>query len=198
MTPVFGGNPALVNPERSRGYEFGITQPLFQNKLSLRATYFHNDLRDTYQYLPPFFIPVAVGSASTQGLESGLDWNPCTMFGVNLSYTYLDANDKTNSARLVRRPRHSISGGIRFQPVKDVTLNLSAIYVIDREDFDPITFAQRDLEDYLNVRLSANWRVNEHLDLFARVENLLGQKYAEIPGFPVMGTGAYAGLRLRF
>jgi vitamin B12 transporter len=196
LTPVFGGNPNLLNPERSRGYEFGITQPLFQNKLSLRATYFHNDLRNTYQYLPPFFIPVAVGSATTQGLESGLDWNPSAMFGVNLSYTYLDAFDNTNAARLVRRPRHSVSGGIRFQPVKDVTFNLSALYVIAREDFTPA--GQVDVEDYLNVRLSANYRVNQHLELFARVENLLGQKYAEIPGFPVMGTGAYAGLRLRF
>jgi len=198
LTPVFGGNPSLVNPERSRGYEIGITQPLFKNKLSFSATFFRNDLRDTYQYLPPLFIPVAVGSATTQGLESGLDWNPCTMFGLNLSYTYLQAYDNTNAARLVRRPRHSISGSIRFQPVKDVTFNLSATYVIDREDYDPVTFVQRDIEDYLNVRLSANWRVNEHLDIFARVENLLGQKYAEIPGYPVMSTGAYAGLRLRF
>ncbi|MCX6847372.1 MAG: TonB-dependent receptor [Verrucomicrobia bacterium] len=198
LTPVFGGNPNLLNPERSRGYEVGITQPLFQNKLSLRATYFHNDLRNTYQYPFPAFIPVAIGSATTQGMESGLDWNPSAMFGVNLSYTYLYAYDNTNAARLVRRPRHSISGGLRFQPVKDLTFNLSAIYVIDREDYDPVTFAQRDLEDYLNVRLTANWRVNEHIDLFARVENMLGEKYAEIPGFPVMGTGAYAGLRLRF
>ncbi len=198
LTPVFGGNPNLVNPERSRGYEFGIAQPLFQNKLTLRATYFHNDLRNTYQYLPPFFIPVAVGSATTQGLESGLDWNPCAMFGVNLNYTYLGAYDNTNMARLVRRPRHTVSAGIRFQPVPALTFNLNAVYVIDREDFDPVTFAQRDLEDYLNVRLSANLRVNEHLDLFARVENLLGQKYSEIPGYPVMSTGAYAGLRLRF
>ncbi|WP_395746146.1 TonB-dependent receptor plug domain-containing protein [Prosthecobacter sp.] len=198
LTPVFGGNPALITPERSRGYEAGITQPLFQNKLTLRATFFRNDLKNTYQYPAPLFIPVAIGSATTQGLESGLDWNPCSMFGINLSYTYLDAYDNTNMARLVRRPRHSISGGIRFQPVKDVTFNLNALYIIDREDYDPVTFAQRDLEDCLNVRLSANWRVNEHLDLFARVENLLGQKYAEIPGYPVMGTGAYAGLRLRF
>ena len=196
LTPVFGGNPDLLTPERSRSYEFGITQPLFQNKLSLRATYFHNDLRNTYQYLPPLYIPVAVGSATTQGLESGLDWNPCTMFGVNLSYTYLEANDNTNAARLVRRPRHSVSGGIRFQPVKDVTFNLSALYVADREDFTPT--GQSDLEDYVNVRLSANWRVNDHLDLFARVENLLGQKFQENYGFPIMGTGAYAGLRLRF
>jgi len=68
--------------------------------------------------------------------------------------------------------------------------------VADREDFTPT--GQSDLEDYVNVRLSANWRVNEHLDLFARVENLLGQKFQENYGFPVMGTGAYAGLRLRF
>ncbi|MBB5031827.1 TonB-dependent receptor plug domain-containing protein [Prosthecobacter vanneervenii] len=198
LTPVFGGNPALVNPERSRGYEAGIMQPLFKNKLSLRATFFRNDLSNTYQYPPPAFIPMAIGSATTQGLESGLDWNPCAMFGLNLSYTYLDAYDNTNMARLVRRPRHSISGGIRFQPVKDVTFNLNALYVIDREDYDPITFAQIDQKDYLSVRLSANWRVNEHLDLFARVENLLGQPYYEIPGYPVMSTGAYAGLRLRF
>ncbi len=198
LTPVFGGNPNLLTPERSRGYEVGFTQPLFHQKLSLSATFFRNDLRNTYQYLPPFFIPVAVGSATTQGLESMLDWNPSSLFGLNLSYTYLDAYDNTNTARLVRRPRHSISGGIRLQPVKDVTLNLSATYVIAREDFDPITFAQRNLEDYLSVRLSANWRVSPHLDVFARVENLLGQKYQEIPGFPVMSTGAYAGFRLRF
>ena len=195
LTPVFGGNPGLITPERSRGYEAGITQPLFQNKLTLRATYFRNDLRNTYQYPPPY-IPVAIGSATTQGLESGLDWNPCAMFGVNLSYTYLDAYDNTNALRLVRRPRHSFSGGLRFQPVRDVTFNLSALYVADREDYTPS--GQGDLEDYLNVRISANWRVSEHLDLFARVENLLGQKYQENYGFPVMGTGAYAGLRLRF
>ncbi|OYW77551.1 MAG: hypothetical protein B7Z37_03750 [Verrucomicrobia bacterium 12-59-8] len=198
ITPVFGGDPNLVNPEHSRAYEFGISQPLLQNKLSLRATYFHNDLRNTYKFLPPLYNLMPIGAATSQGLESGLDWNPCVMFGINLSYTYLDATDDTNAVRILRNPRHSISGGIRFQPVPDVTFNLNAIYVIDREDYDPVTNNQSDLEDYLNVRLSANWRVNEHLDLFARIENLLGEKYQEIAGYPAMSTGAYAGLRLRF
>jgi vitamin B12 transporter len=198
LTPVFGGNPGLITPERSRGYEAGISQPMFKNKLTLSATFFRNDLRNTYQYPAPLYIPVAIGAATTQGLESGLTWDPCTMFGANLSYTYLDAYDNTNMARLVRRPRHSVSAGFRFQPVKDVTFNLNAVYVIDRQDYDAVTFAQVNLPDFLNVRLSASWRVNERVDVFARVENLLGKKYQEIPGYPVMGTGAYAGLRLRF
>ncbi len=35
-------------------------------------------------------------------------------------------------------------------------------------------------------------------DLFARVENVFGDRYEEAAGFPAYDTGAYAGLRLRF
>ena len=196
LTPVFGGNPSLLNPERSRGYEVGIEQPLLANKLKIHVTGFRNDLRNTYQYLPPLFIPVAVGEATTQGVESGLDWNPCKGFGFNLNYTYLDATDDTNLARLVRRPRHSLSSGITAQPHQDVTFSLSANYVIDREDFTAL--GQTDVEDYLNVRLSASWRLRRNAEIFARIENLLGEQYAEIPGFPALDTGAYAGVKFRF
>jgi vitamin B12 transporter len=196
LTPVFGGNPNLLDPERSRGYEIGIEQPLSDNQLLLRATWFRNDIEDTYQYLPPFFIPTAVGEATTSGVESGIQWTPCQSFSANLNYTYLDATDDTNEARLVRRPRHSINGGITVKPHDDVTVSLSAVYVIDREDF---TFAgQSDVEDFLNVRLSATWRVTKNVEIFGRIENLLGDQYEEIPGFPALDTGAYAGVKLRF
>jgi vitamin B12 transporter len=196
LTPVFGGNPNLLDPERSRGYEIGIEQPLSDNQLLLRATWFRNDIEDTYQYLPPFFIPTAVGEATTSGVESGIQWTPCQSFSANLNYTYLDATDDTNEARLVRRPRHSINGGITVKPHDDVTVSLSAVYVIDREDF---TFAgQSDVEDFLNVRLSATWRVTKNVEIFGRIENLLGDQHEEIPGFPALDTGAYAGVKLRF
>jgi vitamin B12 transporter len=198
VTPVFFGNPALVAPERSRGYEVGIEQPLLSDTLRVHATAFRNDIRDTYQYLPPFFLPQAVGEATAQGVESGIVWCPCREFSLNLGWTYLDAQDDTNDVRLVRRPRHSLNGEITLRPHDDVTLSLSAVYVMDREDFDPLTFAQRDVEDFLNVRLSANWRVTKNLEIFGRIENLLGDQYEEIPGFPALDTGAYAGVKIRF
>ncbi len=196
LTPVFGGNPNLLDPERSRGYEIGIEQPLWDNQLLLNATWFRNDIEDTYQYLPPLFIPQAVGEATTSGVESGIQWTPCQSFSANLNYTYLDATDDTNDARLVRRPRHSINGGISVKPHDDVTVSLSAVYVIDREDFSPA--GQADVEDFLNVRLSATWRVTKNVEVFGRIENLLGDQYEEIPGFPALDTGAYAGVKLRF
>ncbi|MFM7606146.1 MAG: hypothetical protein ACKO8Z_13245, partial [Prosthecobacter sp.] len=58
--------------------------------------------------------------------------------------------------------------------------------------------AQRDVEDYLRLRVTASYEVSKNLELFARVENLFGERYAEVLGFPAMRTGAYAGFRLRF
>ncbi len=196
LAAVFGGNPLLMKPERSRGFEFGLEQPIEAVRANLRATYFHNDLRDTYQFPAPAFIPVPVGRARTRGVELGGDWQPIDEVRFDVAYTYLDADATDNRARLVRRPRHTISGGLTVLPHKDVTLSLSAIYVIDREDF--FAAGQGDAEDYMTVRLAANWRINKHLEVFARVENLLGEEYEEVPGFPAFDTGAYAGFRLRF
>jgi outer membrane receptor for ferrienterochelin and colicin len=42
----------------------------------------------------------------------------------------------------------------------------------------PPPFARINAEDYLLARLSANWQVSRHLDVFARVENLFGDDYS--------------------
>ena len=199
LTPVFGGSASLVEPERSQGYEIGIEQPLFGEKLVVHATGFRNDIRDTYQYLAPSYLPQAVGEATTQGIESGLSWSPCKEFSVNFGWNYLDAQDETEDVRLVRRPRHSLNGGLILRPHRDVTVSLNAICLIDREDYIAAPpFDQRDVEDFLNVRLSANWRVTKNVEVFGRIENLLGDQYEEIPGFPALDTGAYAGFKVRF
>ena len=57
---------------------------------------------------------------------------------------------------------------------------------------------QADVEDFLNVRLSASWRVCKNVELFGRIENLLGDQYEEIPGFPALDTGPYAGVKIKF
>ena len=40
--------------------------------------------------------------------------------------------------------------------------------------------------------------LTKNVEIYARVENLLGERYAEAQNFPAARTGVYAGLKLRF
>ena len=190
------GNPALIKPELSKGVEVGISQPFAKNKGSVSLTYFRNSISNLIVFTPPFGPLQQINNARTQGLETALNWQVCDSFGFNAQYTYLDADDLTAGTRLVRRPRHTLSGDVWVKPVSKLRLGIGGLYIIDRED--GFGAAQRDVEDYLRLRLTASYEVCENCELFARVENLLGDRYQEVLNFPAMRTGAYAGFRLRF
>ncbi|MFN0079590.1 MAG: TonB-dependent receptor plug domain-containing protein [Prosthecobacter sp.] len=190
------GDPTFIKPEQSKGVEVGIEQPFANNKASVTLTYFRNSISNLIVFLPPFGPLQQINNARTQGLESAFHWTPCDSFGFNAQYTYLDADDLTAGKRLVRRPRHTLSGDVWVKPVTKLRLGLGALYIIDRED--GFGAAQRSVEDYLRLRLTASYEVSKNCELFARIENLLGERYQEVLGFPAMRTGAYAGIRLRF
>ena len=190
------GDPTFIKPEQSKGVEVGIQQPFANNKASVSLTYFRNSIRNLIVFDPNLFVLHQINQARTQGLETAVQWNPCDSFGFNAQYTYLDAQDLTAGTRLVRRPRHTLSGDVWVKPVTKLRLGLGALYIIDRED--GFGAAQRDVEDYLRLRLTASYEVSKNCELFARIENLLGERFSEVPGFPAMRTGAYAGIRMRF
>jgi vitamin B12 transporter len=190
------GNPAFNNPERSKGVEVGIEQPFANNKATISLTYFRNDIHNLIVFDPNLFLLQQINQARTRGLEAAFNCQPCDSFGFSAQYTYLDADDLTAGTRLVRRPRHTISADTWVKPVPKFRIGLGALYIIDRED--GFGAAQRDVEDYLRLRLTASYEVCKNLEIFGRVENLLGERYSEVLGFPSMRTGAYAGFRLRF
>lgn len=190
------GNPAFLEPERSSGFEVGIEQPFADSRGTLSLTWFRNSIHNLIVFTPPFGPLTQINKARTEGLEAALSWQPNDRFGFSSQYTYLEADDVSAGTRLVRRPRHLVSADVWVKPAAKLRLGIGARYTIDRED--GFGAAQRDVEDYLNVRLTANYEVSENLEIFARVENLLGERYEEVLNFPAMRTGAYAGFRLRF
>ncbi|MCB1278963.1 TonB-dependent receptor, partial [Prosthecobacter sp.] len=190
------GNPGFLEPERSKGFEVGVEQPFADNKGSISLTWFRNSIHNLIVFTPTFGPLSQINKARTEGLEAAFSWQPSDRFGFNTQYTYLEADNVTAGTRLVRRPRHTLSGDVWVKPVPKLRLGFGGLYVIDRED--GFGAAQRDVEDYLRLRLTASYEVCEHLEVFARVENLLGERYQEVLNFPAMRTGAYAGFRLRF
>jgi vitamin B12 transporter len=193
------GNPLFVQPEQSRGIEAGIEQPFAKDTASIGITWFRNSIRNFIEFDPfiGFFGALQqVDRVRTEGIETFLNWQPSKSFGLNVNYTYLEAENVSDLKRLIRRPRHTISGDVWVKPISRLRLGVGALYVMDRED--GFGAAQRDVEDYLRVRLTASLQVSANVELFARVENLFGEQYAEVLNFPSMRTGAYAGVRLNF
>ena len=194
--PALFGLATLLKPERSRGFEAGLKQPLLNDHVTASVIWFRNDIRQFIEFDPVLFALQQIDKARTQGVECQLDIRPCDRVQMSLGYNYLDADNISDQRRLVRRPRHTVTAQATVEPVEDVSMGLTATYMIDREDGFGAT--QSDHEDYLNVRLFANWQITPNIAVFGRIENLLGDDYADTRGFPALDTGAYAGVKVKF
>jgi vitamin B12 transporter len=48
------------------------------------------------------------------------------------------------------------------------------------------------------VIIAAEFKINAHLSIFGRIDNLTNEQYSEVFGFPALGRVAYGGVKLRF
>src|SRR6476646_7320235 len=86
---IFGNNPNL-EPEKVFGWDIGVRQELWQKRVALDLTYFHNDLSNVIGF-NGLFQTLNLGAAETQGFEAQLRAQPIPNLVFMASYTYLDA-----------------------------------------------------------------------------------------------------------
>ena len=199
---IFGNNPNL-EPEKDFGWDIGIEQRLWERRVTLGLTYFHNDLSNVIGF-NGLFQTLNLGAAVTQGLEAELRAQPIADLLFTASYTYLDAR-KTSSvdisqpqgARLPRRPRNEIYVSASYLWWKKLHTTIEAKFVNAREELN-FGGPNFDIEDYSFVNIAAEYDINPHLSIFGRINNLTNEHYAEVFGFPALGRAAYGGVKLRF
>ncbi len=193
----FFSNPALRS-EWSEGWEAGIEQPLFNERLRLQATYFYNRITDLIQFSGITFKPENIGKATTEGIELGATWKPIDELQVDLNYSYLTAEDRISNRRLLRRPRHSASFTITAKPHKHWEIGTEINAVWDREDIHAGNFARIDGENYWLWNASVAYQAHENVRLFARIDNIMDEKYEVVHGYPALPRAVYAGVRLSY
>ncbi|MBA2436459.1 MAG: TonB-dependent receptor [Chthoniobacterales bacterium] len=199
---IFGNNFEL-NPEKVRGFDAGITQPLWNDRVVIGVTYFHNDLSNVIG-LNGVFDTVNLGAARTQGIETELHARPIENLTLTATYTYLEA-EKTSSAdisqlpgaRLPRRPRNEFYVSASYLWFRKLRTTAEAKFVNAREELN-FGGPNFDIEDYSLVNLAAEYAWNSHLTIFGRVDNLTNEHYSEVFGFPALGRAAYGGVKLSF
>lgn len=203
------GNPDL-RPERSSGWDAGVTQRALGGALEASATWFHRvsrDLINTRACSPaidgpicadrPFGIYDNVARTRAQGLELALTLRPVEALTVVGAHTYLDAENRSVGANfgrpLLRRPRHSTTFNADYRWPFGLSTGATLTAVGDSVDVGYVR-----LDGYVLADLRAALPITDRIEVYARLENAFDQRYEAAVDYGNPGRAAYGGVRLRY
>ena len=189
------GNENLL-PEKSRGWDVGIEQYLWENRLAVSFTYFHNnfDALILYDWLLGY---INIKKAVTRGFEILLSAQPLKPLTLQGSYTYTDAFDKDTNEQLLRRPKHKANFNIHLRISKKTDADLNILYVGKRIDLFPYP-VRTEAPAYTLLNLAAAYRLSKNFEIFGRIVNLLDKEYEAVLGYGSPRRSAYIGIKANY
>jgi vitamin B12 transporter len=188
---AWGANPDL-KPERSHSSELGVH---FADKgQRFDAVYFDSTIRDLI-VADTNWVMQNLSEARIDGVELAYN-GQFGATGTRLTATRQHPRDALTGQPLLRRARDFFSAGF----TREIgTLKVGGEWQHSgvREDVDIETFARTTLAAYDVVNLTANYALDRHFTLSARVDNLLDRNYMLAHGYNTAGRTWYLGLSYR-
>ncbi len=198
-TNTYRGNPNL-SPEKARGWDVGVDQEVWGQRVVLNATYFNQRISDMITGAGNTSVNLP-GTSAIQGMELGATIRPVEGLTVMGSYTYTSGKDSTG-AELVRRPKNVASLNVNYAFLEGkANVNLGVTYNGDQKDwaFDA-NWNKRvvNLSAYTLVNLGASYKVHENAELYVKVDNIFDKRYQEVYSYGSAGRTAVFGARVSF
>ena len=190
------GNENL-RPETSTGWDAGLEQSLFGDRLKLGATYFHNDFRDLIQF--DFLRGYTnTGRAEAKGWEASALARPADGFLLQACYTRTVSKDEATGLSLLRRPRDKFTAGLTASVLPKTQLVLSLIAVGSRDDMAYIgyTASRVVLKGYTLLNAVVSREIGSLGRVFLRLDNILDEEYETVYGYGTARFSVYAGFSL--
>jgi len=201
----------LLQPERSQGWDAGVTQQLLGGSLQASATYFRRESSDLIAFIScplprtgicinrPFGTFDNVARARAEGVEIGLSLKPVDLLRVQANYSYTKSTNRSpgnaNFGRqLARRPQHSFTALADYRWSFGLETGATLTHV--GPSFENASNS-RKLDGYVLADLRASVPITSRVDLYGRIENLFDEGYETAFGFGTMGRAGYLGVRLR-
>ncbi|MDG1708037.1 MAG: TonB-dependent receptor, partial [Emcibacteraceae bacterium] len=190
-----GVNVAL-DPERSTGYEFGIEQPLLDNRVTVSATYFRQNVNDKITYVNYSEGYDNIDKTLSKGVEINVKADVTDTLYVSANYTYTDAKDITGGINtpLIREPKHLISGSVQWVPTDKISTSLLITHNGSEFQKDVVL----PLEGWTRVDLRASYELMEGLNIYGRVDNIFNEEYQYVPKYGTPDRSYFAGVRKTF
>ncbi len=198
FAPFYGNND--LKPEKSKGWDLGFDQFLFNNKVSVGLTYFEMQFEDMLGF-DENFKSVNINEAETSGFEAMLNVQNVSGLSLDASYTYNKSFDistpELSEEQLIRRPKNQFVINTNYE-YNRLNLGFAIRYSGEKLDNDFSTFpsARVALDAYTIIDLRASYDIMNYLTIFGRIENLLDKDYEEILFYGTLRRAGYLGFKL--
>lgn len=184
-------NPNL-QPESMWNYELAFSQRLMNGQLTYGVNVFYIDGKNLIQTLPnpngSGMLNQNSGHIENAGVELHAAYRINRCWSVDGNYSYLHMKNPVIAA-----PEHKLYAGMNFSQGRwNVSTGLQYIAGLYTQVDPDVT------ENFVLWDLRAAFHANHWLDVWARGENLLAQKYEINAGYPMPRATVTAGVNINF
>ena len=182
----FGANPTL-SPEENRTIETG-TEFTFNKNLRVSGLFFNREEKNTVLWIDGGYQNAA-DLLHARGVE--LELNASFLENVSIQTNYTFVEYKEDLAR--RIPKHKVNFKVGYEITSFTYASLSYQYTheIFENSFSPLL----DSFNLFNLYFSHQpWE--KKIKFFGGIDNLLNQKFEEIPGYTTKGRNVRLGFTL--
>ena len=200
------GNDTL-KPETAQSYDIGIEQSLIADMLKIGATAFRRDTTNQIDFFGcfgstnprcasrPFGFYDNIARTRAKGVEAFVEIRPSSNLTFAANYSLIEAINRFTGKALLRRPTNSINASIDWTARDWLKLGASVQTVSDSVDGFGGTIR---LDGYTIAAIRAAVPINDHLELYGRIENMFDVKYETVSGYGTLGRNAHVGVRAKF
>ena len=185
-------NPDL-KPESMWSYELAWAQHLLDNSLTYGINLFYIDGKNLIVTLPnpngTGMLNQNTGKIENCGVEGEVAYRIDPHWSVEANYSYLHMENP-----VVGAPEHKLYAGAQYTH-KRWTVSTGVQYI---DNLYTTVGDNPQTEEFVLWNLNASFRVNRWLDVWARGENLLAQRYEINAGYPMPKATVMAGVNLNF
>jgi vitamin B12 transporter len=209
------GNTAL-KPEQSTGGDGGVEQHLWNDRVTLSATYFLTHFINLIEFENCPGSPLCdtlgqgfgyyanVDRAKASGVELQASAMLTSALAVSANYSHIKTEDETPGSptygqQLYRRPEDAANLSLNYTWPHSVKTTIEARYGGPSLDqyFGPSSVENVRLGGYTLLNLRISYPVTDELELYARVDNATNKWYETVYQYGTWGRTAFVGLRAK-
>ncbi|MBN2751114.1 MAG: TonB-dependent receptor [Rhodospirillaceae bacterium] len=191
------GNTNL-KPEESRGYDIGVEQSFFGDRVVADVTFFNTRLTNMFDY------DQALGyynrsSSRSFGFEDTLSAQVTNEIKLTASHTYTQARDNDTGQTLSSLPHNEATLRANYAPDEVKGLDLWARGRFSSWRYDTSHYkAAPYLAGWSVWDVGGAYQITDSVNVFGRVENLLDANYYTKGYYCNPGRAGYVGMTVKF